>query len=492
MIKRLLSFTALALLGANAVAVAQSSGSIEAGVLGRYNWFDNHTGLDKTGAGGARLGVFVTREVEIEAQGSYASTSLPNGAGVRYLPITARLQYNAWKSSTAWVFGLGYTYHKFSRGLDVNKSGPQGLIGLRFGTGDLFSLRADVTLDYIPHGFNYGATGTHGNWNPGVQLGLSLLTGANPDHDKDGVHDKADHCPNTPMGEPVDAVGCSASQRDTDADGVRDNVDKCPDSLAGSAVDATGCPRDADGDKVLDAADKCPNTPAGEAVDASGCSASQRDSDGDRVTDNLDQCPNTPAGEVVDANGCSASQLDADKDGVKDSADKCPNTPAGESVDANGCSASQKDTDGDGVMDSADKCPNTAPGAKVDATGCTAVLFETGQKALVLEGVIFETGKAALTPSSSEVLDRVAAGLTEYPNLTIEVGGHTDNTGSRTTNVRLSKARAEAVKAYLVGKGIAARRLTARGYGPDVPIADNKSVDGRARNRRVELKKTSK
>jgi OOP family OmpA-OmpF porin len=142
------------------------------------------------------------------------------------------------------------------------------------------------------------------------------------------------------------------------------------------------------------------------------------------------------------------------------------------------------------VVDSDDKCPNTAPGSKVDAYGCDVVLFEQGMRALVLEGVTFETGKAALTAASSDALDRVAAGLKEYEHLTIEVGGHTDNTGTRSTNVRLSKARAEAVKAYLVSQGIAAFRMTTKGYGPDAPIGDNRTADGRARNRRVELKKT--
>ncbi|HKV75834.1 MAG TPA: OmpA family protein [Gemmatimonadales bacterium] len=488
MLKRMFGLTAAALLGVARLATAQSGGSIEAGLLGRYNWFDNASDLANKGGLGARLGVFFNKNWELEAQGAYADTRSSTASSVQYIPVTGRLQYNIWKKSTGWVFGLGYTYNQFKNDIEANQSGAQGLVGFRFGTGDLFSLRADFTLDYIPSGFNFGGTGTRANWHPGIQLGLSLITGTNPDHDRDGVKDKADKCPATPAGEPVDAEGCAASQRDTDGDGVKDNIDKCPNSPAGSAVDATGCPPDADGDKVVDSADKCPDTPAGEAVDANGCSASQKDSDGDKVTDNLDKCPSTPAGTAVDASGCP---LDSDNDKVLDARDKCPDTPAGEPVDANGCSASQRDSDGDGVPDSRDKCPNTAAGSRVDAYGCNVVLFQGAMKALVLEGVSFETGKAALTTSSSDALDRVAAGLAEYQNLTIEIGGHTDNTGSRPTNIKLSKARADAVKAYLVSRGIAASRMTTKGYGPDAPIADNKSADGRSRNRRVELKKTS-
>lgn len=423
--KPMLGWIAAALLGIAPAMAAQRAGSFEAGVLGRYNWFDSHAGLDNTGGAGARLGVFVSRHFEFEAQGSYASTSLNGGGSVKYTPISVRLQYNIWEHSTGWVFGLGYSHHQFSKALDQGLSGLQGLAGFRLGATDFFSLRADVTLDYIPSGLNGSGAGSHVNWNPGIQLGLSLITGANPDADKDGVKDKSDRCPGTPRGESIDAEGCSASQRDSDHDGVSDNLDRCPDSPPGSPVDASGCLPDKDRDRVMDSADKCPDTPLGEPVDSDGCSASQRDSDGD------------------------------------------------------------------GVMDGVDKCPNSPAGSTVDATGCNVVLFERGAKALILDGVTFETGKATLTPSSSDILDRVANSLQDYPDLTIEVGGHTDTTGPRAFNVKLSRARARAVMEYLVSRGIAATRMTTKGYGPDAPIADNNTADGRARNRRVELKKTS-
>jgi len=254
----------------------------------------------------------------------------------------------------------------------------------------------------------------------------------------------------------VDAAGCSASQRDTDGDGVKDNVDKCP------------------------------NTPAGEQVDAAGCSPSQLDADGDKVTDALDKCPNTPKGEPVDANGCSASQRDTDGDGVKDNVDKCPDTPKGEQVDANGCSDSQKDDDADGVPNSRDKCPNTPVRTTVDENGCP-VLFQPGTKTLILKGVTFATGKSDLTPESQEALKPVAASLAARPDVRVEVQGHTDNTGSRAVNMRLSKARADAVEKFLEANGVSPSQLTVKGYGPDKPIASNKTKDGRAQNRRVEL-----
>ena len=160
---------------------------------------------------------------------------------------------------------------------------------------------------------------------------------------------------------------------DSDGDGVSDDVDLCAGTPLGEAVDASGCSAsqlDGDGDGVSDAADQCPGTPDGEPVDAGGCSASQLDEDGDGVSDAVDQCPGTPANEAVDVSGCSASQVDSDADGVSDAVDQCPGTPTNEAVDASGCSPSQLDGDGDGVSDADDACPGTPPGEPVDATGC--------------------------------------------------------------------------------------------------------------------------
>ena len=210
------------------------------------------------------------------------------------------------------------------------------------------------------------------------------------------------------------------------------------------------------------------------------------DKDGDGVKDDVDRCPGTPKGDQVDAYGCSLPK-DSDGDGVTDDKDQCPNTPKGDKVDSKGCSL-PKDSDGDGVTDDKDACPNTPKGEKVDAKGCPLPkVFEEGKTQLILEGVYFETNKADLKPESKEVLDRVAASLKANPDVKVEVQGHTDSSGSRALNVRLSQARAESVRNYLIGQGVAAGQLTAKGYGPDKPIADNGTAEGRAKNRRVEL-----
>jgi OOP family OmpA-OmpF porin len=101
--------------------------------------------------------------------------------------------------------------------------------------------------------------------------------------------------------------------------------------------------------------------------------------------------------------------------------------------------------------------------------------------------VTFETGKATLTEDSKAVLKGVATSLAARPDVRVEVQGHTDNTGSRAANQRISKARAVAVEKFLEANGVSPAQLTAKGYGPDKPIASNKTKDGRAQNRRVDL-----
>ena len=319
------------------------------------------------------------------------------------------------------------------------------------------------------------------------------------DEDGDGVSDRLDRCPQTPKDVAVDQYGCES---DSDADGVANIDDRCPMTLTGTAVDSLGCDLDSDSDGIADHIDRCPQTPAGALTDRQGCEldfdadgvvnsrdecahtpypreVDQRgcepDQDGDGVADALDQCPDTPANAEVDCNGC---QLDSDNDGVVDSKDQCPETPAGAAVDAMGC---ELDSDRDGVLNSNDLCPQTLPGTEVDATGCDRTA------AIVLEGVNFHTGSADLTEEAKQILDGVAASLSGLRTLKLEVGGHTDSSGAADLNRQLSQARAESVRDYLVDKGIAADILSAVGYGPDKPVADNATAEGRSLNRRVEL-----
>ena len=148
------------------------------------------------------------------------------------------------------------------------------------------------------------------------------------------------------------------------------------------------------------------------------------------------------------------------------------------------------DADGDGVIDSKDDCPNTPHGTQVDSRGCTIKmqLFNETRKKVRLEGVNFELESDRLTSESHHILDRVAGALHDRPDLKVEVAGHTDNTGTPEYNKDLSQRRAESVRNYLISKGIDGSRLTARGYGETEPETTNDTAEGRAQNRRVELK----
>ena len=222
--------------------------------------------------------------------------------------------------------------------------------------------------------------------------------------------------------------------------------------------------QDSDGDGVIDDLDKCPGTPAGTPVDANGCPS--KDSDGDGVTDDKDKCPNTPAGQKVGADGCP---LDSDGDGIPDDVDECPNSPAGAKVLPNGCALK-----GD--------CHKPKPGEPVDENGCGL------NKNFLLKGVKFEFDSDRLTPESKEILNGVAETLKAYPEVNVEVSGHTDYVGTDAYNLALSEHRANAVKTYLEGRGVEGKRMMPVGYGKTVPIDTNDSEEGRENNRRVEFK----
>ena len=171
---------------------------------------------------------------------------------------------------------------------------------------------------------------------------------------------------------------------------------------------------------------------------------------------------------------CRADEADSDGDGVSDSKDKCPGTPAGVAVDAMGC---PKDADGDGVPDYKDKCPKTPKGAKVNTAGCW-----------ILKGVWFDTDKADIKPGMEATIIEAVQVLKQNPGLKVQIQGHTDNIGNASYNQKLSEKRAESVRQFFLKNGIAADRLSATGYGLTQPVATNDTEEGRAQNRRVQIK----
>lgn len=156
------------------------------------------------------------------------------------------------------------------------------------------------------------------------------------------------------------------------------------------------------------------------------------------------------------------------------------------------------DSDGDGVPDYRDRCPNTPAGEKVDKDGCPlpkeaapapapAPVPAPPPKLHGLEGANFDFDRAVVREADFANLDQDVAALKERSDIKVEVAGHTDSIGTEEYNMGLSVRRANAVRNYLIGKGIAADRLTVKGYGESRPIADNATEEGRFKNRRVEL-----
>ena len=230
---------------------------------------------------------------------------------------------------------------------------------------------------------------------------------------------------------------------------------------------------DHDGDGVPDSTDRCPDVPG--LASLKGCP----DRDGDGIADIDDKCPDVPG--FARYQGCPIP--DTDKDGINDEVDKCP-TVFG-FARYQGCPI--PDTDGDGVNDEEDKCINE-PGPASNF-GCPLIDVKIiNQVNLAAKNVFFATGSSKLLAKSFPALKGVAQIMKENPTFKINVEGHTDSTGKHEMNMKLSDDRAAAVANYLKANGVEETRMGSQGFGPDRPIAPNKTVAGRAQNRRVEMK----
>ncbi len=403
-------------------------------------------------------------------------------------------------------FGAGLRY-------DLSRRLTIGLEGI---------MRAPFT-DYLD-GISQSASPEKRDWYYTGMLNLGYKFNYSRDGDKDGIEDSADACPDV-MGIPS-AKGCP----DRDGDGIIDDKDLCP-SEAGIAS-LGGCP-DRDRDGVADKDDACPDT-AGE-VAYNGCP----DRDGDGIIDSKDDCPDNKG--TIAFNGCP----DSDGDGIADKYDSCPNergskadkgcppppppAPVVEQTSVNSStssSTSQKTVvtndgleispdavvvgtfvDNASVVKATDIYENSGrvvvsqgtseiPSNAVykgdinsgSSTSSTSISSEdTAVFDEALYGIEFETGSAVIKSSSYGILNRVSSVMSRRSGFNFEISGHTDNVGGEDANLRLSQARAQSVYAYLVKKGIAGSRLTARGYGSTNPVADNGSAAGRSKNRRVQF-----
>jgi OOP family OmpA-OmpF porin len=276
-------------------------------------------------------------------------------------------------------------------------------------------------------------------------------------------------------------------------DNARRAIEKSPKDLCNPA-DAPPVepakPADFDKDGILDTDDDCPRVPEDKDgfEDTDGCPEDDNDADG--INDKIDDCPLDPEDRdgTEDTDGCP--DPDNDGDGIADRVDQCPDEPEDKDgfADDDGCP--DCDNDGDGVPEcpqAIDQCP-AEPAKTID--GCPpkyTMITVTEDKIELSQTVYFDTRKATIKRVSFPLLDEVAQALRDNPTITVRIEGHTDSQGSDKFNLKLSKNRAASVRKYLIARGIDEARMESQGFGEGVPIADNRTKDGRAQNRRVEF-----
>jgi outer membrane protein OmpA-like peptidoglycan-associated protein len=409
-------------------ASAQGAGTVEFGVFAKKNWFGDSYGLaDRTG-GGLRLGFFPAKFVEIAASGAYTPTRYAFSSGrVDQVNAAGELVFNVGLDPHAAMFFGGR--YVYNKYFDRGNQLPGiSAEGHESGPGALV-------------GFRFGIGG-HLSVRVDGNVDFMGVVG-DPNFALNSAPDSTDQHWGFSAGLAW-MFGNTGAVGDADHDGVKDNVDQCPDTPRGvKVVKETGCPP-VNQDSI---------NAAKAAAEAAAAAKAREDSIAAAERARADSIA---AAERARADSIAAAERAAAQ-AARDSA-----------AMAAGLSAAQIQA----LRDSLAKL--TSANAKV-----------------TLPGVNFATGTATLTQSSRFILDEVAATLNDNPTINVEVSGHTDNTGGRKLNERLSQQRADAVRNYLVSKGVSGDRMTAKGYAWDRPVASNATRAGRALNRRTELDRTN-
>lgn len=399
--------------------LAQGTGTFEFGAFGQGSYFDRSLRLEQAKGGpGARLGFFLSRNIEIEGEGAFVPTHAPAGALAYYVPLRARVLFNfPTGAHTELLLGGGYVHNEYGHDVDASDDGATALAGVRLGLRGLPSIRLSTYLDYIPSPRN--AADDNVNW--GLQFGLSWLFGRNaPEWENGG--------------------GQTASNSESAV---------AADSLAGARADSLRL-----------AAERA-------AADSARAQAA-RDS--------------TVAAAKADSLRAAQAELDRRQQALRDS---LTTAARNDSIRTAELLESLRLT-----RDRARIAALRDSLARMALRDSLRALTAAKNTRVTLRGVNFEVNKAVLLPESRDILGDVAQSLVANPEVTVEVAGHTDNTGPRALNDSLSLARAESVKAYLVEHGVEAGRMEVHGYAWDQPVASNKTASGRAQNRRVELRRT--
>ena len=437
------------------------------------------TGEDETGwdnEGGLHFRVFLRHSLnsmlEVEAGASVGADLVDEAYTTNLLPIDVRLLIRLMetRSFSPYLFGgVGMVRHHVDE-LPANVSAdfendawnpfvPLGL-GIQFRINDNTSFElqgaANVTLTddlnamdlsdgndmffYATAGLTMA--GRDGNADPdmdGLTNAQEAELGTDPnvaDTDGDGLND----------GEEFNTYSSDPKNPDTDGDGLTDK-----EEAKDHKTDPTKA--DTDGDGLSDK----------DELMTHKTDPTKADMDNDGLSDKEELM--TTMTEVANA--------DTDGDGLKD----------GEEVNTYKTDPKNSDSDGGSVDDGREVNRGTNPNKAEDD-----VIIEVKEDApIVLEGIVFATGSATISPESEDILTKVVNTMKAYPNMVVEIRGYTDNTGSRNGNMGLSQRRADSVRNYMVEKGVEGERVSAKGFGPDNPIAPNSTPEGRQKNRRIEF-----
>jgi outer membrane protein OmpA-like peptidoglycan-associated protein len=359
-----------------------------------------------------------------------------------YFPLGIGAEYAVWENT---LVGLSGTY---------NSTGTENLADFTSSTKDAFW---NITLNVFAFlkSLNNDLDGDGLLNDEEKQIGTDPL---NPDTDGDGLKD----------GEEVHTYRTNPLNPDTDGDGLKDG-----EEVFTYHTDPLN--PDTDGDGLSD----------GDEVLKYHTDPLKKDTDGDGLTD----------GEEVLKYHTDPLNPDTDGDGLTD----------GDEVLKYKTDPLKKDTDGDGLTDGDEVLkyhtdplnPDTDGGGMPDGKEIQLGLnpldpsddvpiIKVGER-IILEGVNFETNMTVLLPNAKKILDQVVSSLNAYPTAEVAIHGHTDNVGGAKYNMKLSFGRAEAVKAYLVSRGVSESRVSTKGFGFTKPIADNSTSEGRAKNRRIEF-----
>jgi outer membrane protein OmpA-like peptidoglycan-associated protein len=488
--KRLFTTMLLLVLAVPFARTQNIDGKWGLGIRGGGNWWINDYNQRKFGPGGEILLRYgITRRASIGLVAGYevlkSGQSPISPPGFPYSNVTAE---GFTGSLVAWYHFLPgakfapYAYAGVG-GMMYKRKGTGGVyfpdnkfkqsIDIPFGLGfDAFvaksvALNVDAGLRVLDEHTDYRVGTEPGNTvdsYPTAKAGLSFFLGRSKsdDDDNDGLTNGEE-----------EKLGTDPLKADTDGDGLSDGDEVLKYKTNPLKADSDGDGL-SDGDEIL----KYKTDP------------NKADTDGDGLTD----------GEEVLKYNTDPLKTDTDNDGLTDGDEvlKYKTDPLKADTDNDGLTDGDEitkyktdplkaDTDGGGVIDGVEIQNKTNPLDKTDDYPKKEELKVSVGKSIVLAGVVFKTGSAEISPASEEILTKAFNTLNQNPKIGVEIRGYTDITGSRAKNMKLSRARAESVKAWLVERGVAPTRITTKGFGPDNPIAPNTTTEGRQKNRRIEF-----